>query len=182
MRAPPCGPHHTCLAMRGHALSVNKVPLPLLGMLRTRGRSEPVPVPRRVQGQHHRGGRLAGGEAGLGEQAHPGELLHVRFLVVPKGSTVPPHLPPRAATATPPTRLPPFALLHMCQKDGDPDPRNSSNASHPWPIRGGGGVIEWVPEPNVFQDGLTDWLQKPTFLHNRAFSTENRSVNRPMMR
>ena len=44
------------------------------------------------------------------------------------------------------------------------------------PIRGGGGVIEWIPETQVFPAGLTDWLAEPTFLHNRCFSTANRYV------
>jgi hypothetical protein len=54
-------------------------------------------------------------------------------------------------------------------KDGDP-----VNTTNPWPIRSGGDLIEWVPELNIFQSGLDDWLQLPTFLHSRAFSTQNR--------
>ncbi len=56
------------------------------------------------------------------------------------------------------------------RKDGDPVKKN---ASHPWPIRSHGGVIEWVPEVNVFESGLKNWIGQPTFLHNRAFSTNN---------
>jgi hypothetical protein len=55
------------------------------------------------------------------------------------------------------------------RKDGDP----SGNSSHPWPVRTGGGTIEWTPEPVVFESGLSDWLHTPTFLHNRCFSPNN---------
>ena len=65
------------------------------------------------------------------------------------------------------------------QKDGDPPP---GTTAHPWPVRSTGGVIEWVPEAQVFPAGLTDWLGKPTFLHNRCFSTANRYLDDPRFR
>ena len=68
--------------------------------------------------------------------------------------------------------------MYEWPQDGDPDP-HAHNATPTWPIRTPGGVIEWVPEPNVFQSGLGDWLHKPTFLHNRAFSTKNRYLQAP---
>ena len=62
------------------------------------------------------------------------------------------------------------------QKDGDPPPSDPAHSNTSWPIRSQGGVIEWVPEPNVFPSQLAhgdpfDGL--PTFLHNRAFSLNN---------
>ena len=61
------------------------------------------------------------------------------------------------------------------QKDGDP----GANATHPWPVRGSGGVVSWTPEPQVFPSGLTSWLDLPTFLHNRCFSTDNAYLKDP---
>jgi len=54
-------------------------------------------------------------------------------------------------------------------KDGDP---GANATQHPWPIRDQSGVLEWVPEKHVFPSGLTNWLDKPTFLHNRCFATD----------
>ena len=55
-------------------------------------------------------------------------------------------------------------------KEGDPE---SNSTVHPWPVRSKGGVKEWIPEPQVFPSGLTNWLGLPTFLHNRCFATDN---------
>ena len=61
------------------------------------------------------------------------------------------------------------------QKDGDPPPSDPGHTNVSWPVRSVGGVIEWVPEPNVFPSQLAhgDPFGLPTFLHNRAFSENN---------
>lgn len=58
---------------------------------------------------------------------------------------------------------------------GDP----SQNSSKPWPIRDTNGMLTWTPEPQVFEDGLKDWLQMPTFLHARYLSSATPYRNDP---
>lgn len=41
------------------------------------------------------------------------------------------------------------------------------------PQRSAAPMIKWEPAPAVFQDGLTDWLGLPVFLHARIYSPEN---------
>ena len=40
-------------------------------------------------------------------------------------------------------------------------------------------MLAWVPEPQVFPDGLKDWLGYSTFLHARYLSTSNRYLSDP---
>ena len=53
-------------------------------------------------------------------------------------------------------------------KVGDP----GANATHPWPVRSGEGMLSWTPEPQVFQSGTKDWLHLPTFLHARYLAPQ----------